>query len=147
MKIIIVTILLTYSGFSFSFEPEVVQGSWAVYHENLTSGDYYYFLQINKDWSGELTRSLGHAPITRSFQKKNVIFRDGYIEIQASESEKMVLSAWVLPSGSGRLTGQLFMYKENGDLFNMLYYPLSLVNQDSELLEYDEISKLYNKHH
>ncbi|GEM_PF-3100980 len=39
------------------------------------------------------------------------------------------------------------MYKENGDLFNMLYYPLSLVNQDSELLEYDEISKLYNKHH
>ena len=147
MKIIIGTILLAYSVFSFSFEPKVVQGSWAVYHENLASDDYYYFLQINEDWSGELTRSLGHDPITRSFQKKNVVFRDGYIEIQASESEKMVLSAWVLPSGSGRLTGQLFMYKENGDLFDMLYYRLSLVNPNSELLEHDEISKLYKKYH
>lgn len=114
---------------------------------NLVSSDYYYFLQINEDWSGEFTRSLGHKPITRTFTKEDVIVRNGYIEITASPSEKMVLPAWVLPSGSERLTGQLFMYKEDGELFNMLYYPLDLVMPNSALLEQDNISKLYRKYH
>jgi hypothetical protein len=147
MKKIVFFILSLMSAYTFAFEPKVVQGTWAVYDDNLVSSDNYYFLQINEDWSGEFTRSLGHKPITRTFTKEDVIFRNGYIEITASPKEKMVLSAWVLSSGSGRLTGQLFMYKKDGELFNTLYYPLDLVTPNSALLEQDDISKLYRKYH
>ena len=147
MRQTVFLILVLLSTFTFAFEPKVVQGTWAIYEKNLLSDDDYYFLNINEDWSGEFTRSLGHKPITRTFTKENVIIQNGYVEIAVSASEKMVLSAWVLPSGSGRLTGQLFMYKENGELFNMLYYPLELVTADSKLLKQDVISNLYQKYH
>ena len=124
----------------------MVKGQWAVYDSSLLSNSTYYFLNINNDFSGVLVRSLGHTPITREFSSKDVIKQNGYIEINLSNNEKVVLSAWKLKSGKGRLTGQLFMYKEGGVLFNMLYFPLQLLNDTHKFMGNDAINGLSAKY-
>jgi len=137
-----IAVMMLLPSISYAFDHNVVKGQWAVYHNNLIEDDYYYFLSITDDYSGVLVRSLGHEPITRKFSIKDVSKRDGYIEIKLAEHEKAVLSAWKLKSGSGRLTGQIFMYKQNGELFNMLYFPLQLLEHKHDLFTYDEIKRL-----
>ena len=117
-----------------------------MYHDSLLSSDDYYFLNINNDYSGVLIRSLGHKPITRAFSEKDITKRNGYIEIQLTNNEKAVLSSWKLKSGSGRLNGLIFMYKENGELFNTLYFPLQHLNPGHEFLGYENIKKLSEEH-
>ena len=64
-----------------------------------------------------------------------------------TNKEKVVLSAWKLKSGSGRLTGQLFMYKESGELFNMLYFPLQLLTDKHKFMDNNAIKELSAKYH
>ena len=142
MKRIITLTIILFSQSGWGFDHNIVKGQWAVHQSNMLSDNYYYFLKFNNDFSGVLVRSLEHEPITRAFKAEDVIKQDGYLEIQLSKYEKAVLSAWKLKSGSGRLTGQIFMYKENGELFNMLYFPLQLLNEDHEFLKHEEIKSL-----
>lgn len=100
------------------------------------------FLSIKPDYSGVFVRSLGHEPIIRKFDSDNVIKQNGYFEVNITPSEKVVFSAWKLKSGSGKLTGQVFMYKENGELFNMLYFPMQLLKSNHEFLKYESIKDL-----
>ncbi len=144
-KILALTIIL-FSTSCWAFQHDVVKGQWAVYDSNALSNNTYYFLNINNDYSGVLIRSLGHKPITRKFTAKDIVKQNGYLEINLSNNEKAVLSAWKLKSGNGRLTGQLFMYKDNGDLFNMLYFPLQLLNKKHEFMSKDEIKQLSAKY-
>lgn len=72
--------------------------------------------------------------------------QNSYIEIQVSPNETAVLSAWKLKSGSGRLTGQILMQKENGELFNMLYFPLDLITPNHDLLSHEVIRVLSEKY-
>ena len=147
MKRIITLTIILFSQSGWGFDHNIVKGQWAVYDSSLISNSTYYFLNINSDFSGVLIRSLGHKPITREFSTKDVIKQNGYIEINLSNNEKVVLSAWKLKSGSGRLTGQLFMYKEGGELFNMLYFPLQLLNDKHEFMGNDAIKELSEKYH
>ena len=146
MKNIIATILILFTSPCWSFDYSAIEGQWAIYHNSLLTDDDYYFLNIKKNLSGTLIRSLGHDPVIRHFNSNDVIKRNGYIEINLSNNEKAVLSAWKLKSGSGRLNGLIYMYKENGELFNTLYFPLQLLNNNHEFLGYERIKKLYNKH-
>ena len=141
MKRIFALAILLFNSTCWGFDHDAVKGQWAVYDSNVFSDNTYYFLSINNDFSGVLIRALSHKPITSKFLTKDVIKHNGYLEINLSNNEKVVLSAWKLKSGSGRLTGQLFMYKENGDLFNMLYFPLQLLNDKHEFMSNDEIKK------
>ena len=146
MKSILTLTIILFGSTCFAFQHDVVKGQWAVYDNSLLSDSTYYFLNINNDFSGVLIRSLGHEPITSKFSSKDVIKQNGYIEIDLSKNEKVVLSAWKLKSGGGRLTGQLFMYKENGELFNMLYFPLQLLNEKHEFMGNDAIRELSEKY-
>ena len=146
MKRIITLIIILFSAPCLAFQHDVVKGQWAVYDSSVLSNDTYYFLSIKNDFSGVLIRSLGHEPITIKFSPKDVIKHNGYIEIDISDNERIVLSAWKLKSGSGRLTGQLFMYKENGELFNMLYFPLQLLDDKHKFMGSDAIKKLSAKY-
>ena len=139
MRILVCLSLIVFSSLSWAFEHDVVKGEWAVYEKNYISQDYYYFLKINEDFSGALIRSLGHDPIVREFKAENLVKRDGYIEIMLTEYEKVIISAWKLKSGPGRLAGLLYMYKESGELFNMLHFPLHLLEKGHKYLEYEEI--------
>tara|TARA_R100000687_G_scaffold81919_1_gene79859 strand:- start:67 stop:510 length:444 start_codon:yes stop_codon:yes gene_type:complete len=134
--------LLVVSSYCRAFDSSVVLGDWAVYQENLMSEDYWYYLCIRQDYSGFLIRSFKNDPLRRNFSSKELVKHDGFIEIQLSNREKAVLSAWKLKSGSGRLTGQIFMYRENGELFNMLHFPLNLVKDGEPILKYEQISGL-----
>jgi len=125
-----------------AYDHPVAIGQWAIYESNLLSDDDFYFLKINSDFSGVLVRSLGHKPIVREFDSANVVKQNGYFEVVLSPSEKAVFSAWKSKSGSGRLTGQIFMYKASGELFNMLYFPLQLLENDHEFLKYEAIKEL-----
>ena len=127
------------------FNHAVVEGQWAIYHKNFISDADYHFLNIKNDLSGTLVSSLGHLPITRKFKSSDVVKRDGYIEIQFNNTEKAVISAWKLKSGEGRLAGVIYMYKESGELYNILYMPLQLLNKSHEFLSYDEIRLLSKK--
>ena len=142
MKRLISTILLIFSTTSSAYDPTAAIGQWAVYQTDLISDDRYYFLNIKPDYSGALIRSLGHEPIIREFNSAAVTKHDGFFEIALSPREKAVFSAWKLKSGSGKLTGQIFMYNENGELFNMLYFPLQLLNKGHEFLKHEEIKSL-----
>ena len=146
MKRILALTIILFSSTCFAFQHDVVKGQWAIYDNGLLSDSTYYFLNINNDFSGVLIRALGHEPITIEFSSKDVIKQNGYIEINISKKEKVVLSAWKLKSGSGRLTGQLFMYKESGELFNMLYFPLQLLNGKHKFMDNDAIKELSNKY-
>jgi hypothetical protein len=146
MKRILTLTIILFSTSCLAFQHDVVKGQWAVYDSGLLSDSTYYFLNINNDYSGVLIRSLGHEPITSKFSSKDVIKQNGYIEIILSNNEKVVLSAWKLKSGSGKLTGQLFMYKEGGELFNMLYFPLKLLNDKHKLMGNDVIKDLSAKY-
>ena len=146
MKRILALTIILLSSTCLAFQHDVVKGQWAVYDSGALTDKAYYFLNINNDYSGVLIRSLGHEAITIEFSSKDVIKQNGYIEINISKSEKVVLSAWKLKSGSGRLTGQLFMYKESGELFNMLYFPLKLLNDKHELMSNDVIKDLSAKY-
>ena len=146
MKRIHALTIILFSTSCLAFQHDVVKGQWAVYDSGVLSDSAYYFLNINNDYSGVLIRSLGHDPITSSFSSKDVIKQNGYIEISLSKNEKVVLSAWKLKSGSGRLTGQLFMYKESGELFNMLYFPLQLLNDKHKLMSNYVIKDLSAKY-
>ena len=146
MKRIITLTIILFSQSGWGFDHNIVKGQWAVYQSNMLSDNYYYFLRFNNDFSGVLVRSLEHEPITRAFKAEDVIKQDGYLEIQLSKYEKAVLSAWKLKSGSGRLTGQIFMYKENGDLFNKLHFPLQLLDDKHEYMSNDAIKELSAKH-
>ena len=146
MKRILAFTIILFSSTCLAFQHDVVKGQWAVYNGSLLSESTYYFLSINNDFSGVLIRSLGHEPITIAFTPNDVIKQNGYIEINISNKEKMVLSAWKSESGSGRLTGQLFMYKEDGTLFNMLYFPLQLLNDKHEFMGNDAIKDLSAKY-
>ena len=126
----------------WAFDHDVVKGQWGIYQQNTNSKIFYYFLNINNDFSGTFVRALGHKPITHTFNTEDVIKRDGYLEVQLDNDEKAVLSAWKLESGSGRLTGQIFMYKENGELFNMLHFPLQLIDSNHEFMKHNEIRQL-----
>jgi len=146
MKKILTLTLLLICNHSWGFDHNVVIGQWAVYQGNITEKDYYYFLNINSDYSGTLIRSLGREPITYHFTKKDVIKNDGYLVIKLNKHQKAIISAWKLESGSGKLTGQIFMYNENGDLFNMLYFPLELLETDHKYLQNDTIKLLSKKY-
>ena len=146
MKRIFILTILLFSSTCWAFDHDVVKGQWAIYDENESSGSSYYFLNINNDYSGVLIRSLGHEPITSKFSSKDVKKQNGYLEINLGNNQNAVLSAWKLKSGSGRLTGQLFMYKESGELFNMLYFPLQLLNDKHEFMSNDEIKELSAKY-
>ena len=98
------------------------------------------------DFSGTFIRSLGHDPIIRKFSAGDVIKRNGYLEIKLNSNEKVILSAWKLDSGGGHLTGQVFMYKESGEIFNMFYFPLQLLEAKHEFLNYEEIKQLSEIH-
>ena len=143
LRVLILSILIS-SPLTWAFDHNVVKGQWAVYQDNLFSEDYYYFLFISEDYSGALVRALGHEPITRNFGPENIKKQEGYLEIELGENEKAVLSAWKLKSGSGRLTGQVFMYKENGELFNMLHFQLEYLKPNHELLKNEKIKSLSN---
>jgi len=146
MKRILTLIIILFSSTCLAFQHDVVKGQWAAYDSSLLSDSTYYFLNINNDFSGVLIRSLGHEPITIEFSPKDVIKQNGYIEINISNKEKVVLSAWKSKSGNGRLTGQLFMYKEDGTLFNMLYFPLQLLNDKHKFMANDAIKDLSAKY-
>ena len=146
MKSIIAILLILFSLPSWGFDFAAIKGQWAIYHASLIADDDYYFLNINNDLSGTLIRSLGHEPIIRSFSSNDVIKRNGYIEINLYNNEKAVLSAWKLKSGSGRLNGLIYMYKENGELFNTLYFPLQLLKKNHEFLSHEKIRELSNKY-
>ena len=137
MRNILAIITLTISTQCWAFDHNFVKGQWAVYQN-----DSYYFLNISNDFSGTLVRALGHEPIVSKFSAGDVIKRDGYLEIKLNQNEKAVLSAWKLKSGSGRLAGQVFMYKESGELFNMLYFPLQLLEPMHKFLNHEEIKQL-----
>ena len=142
MKLLAFTILVFFSKLAFAYDHSVAIGQWAIYQKNYFSADYYYFLNIKPDYSGVLVRYYGDKPLVRKFDSNSVIKRDGYFEVQLSPREKAVFSAWKLKSGSGKLTGQIFMYKENGELFNMLYFPLQLLKEDHEFLKHEAIKEL-----
>ncbi len=146
MKHIVTTLLFLFTLPCWSFDYAAIEGQWAIYHSNLTTNDDYYFLNINKDLSGTLVRSLGHEPITRKFSSNDVTKRNGYIEIHLNNNEKAVLSAWKSKSGNGRLNGLIYMYKESGELFNTLYFPLQLLKQNHKFLSHEKIKYLSNKH-
>ena len=146
MKSLLIFIGLTLANFVWAFDHDVVKGQWAVYKSSLLSKESYYFLHISDDFSGTFIRALGHEPITRKFTAQNVKKQNSYIEIELSPNETAVLSAWKLKSGSGRLTGQILMSKENGELFNMLNFPLDLVTPNHKLLSHKTIKVLCEKH-
>jgi hypothetical protein len=141
MKIITGIFIFLFSSSSWSFDHNVVKGQWAVYD----SGSYY-FLNINDDYSGTMVRAFYHAPSIFNFDPNDVVKRDGYLEIKLAPKEKAVLSAWKLKSGPGRLTGQVYMYKDSGELFNMLYFPLQLLEPNHELLNNETIKQLSEKY-
>ena len=87
-------------------------------------------------------RYFGDKPLTREFKSSDVKKRDGYFEVSLNPREKAVFSAWKLKSGKGKLTGQIFMYKKNGELFNMLYFPLELLSENHKLLSHEAIKSL-----
>lgn len=116
-------------------------GQWAVYENGS-----YYFLNINNDFSGTMVRAFNDAPSTFNFGSNDVIKRDGYLEINLTANEKAVLSAWRLKSGPGRLTGQVYMYKDNGEVFNMLYFPLQFLEPNHEFLSHEAIKNLSDKY-
>ncbi len=142
MKRLISTLLLIFCTTSAAYDATVVIGQWGVYQSNLLSDDRYYFLSIKPDYSGALVRSLGHEPVIREFDSGAVTKHDGFFEVDLGSREKAVFSAWKLKSGSGKLSGQIFMYKENGELFNMLYFPLELLNEGHDFLKHEEIKSL-----
>ncbi len=146
MKRILTLIIILFSTSCWAFQHDVVKGQWAVFDSNALSDNTYYFLNINNDFSGVLIRSLGHKPIARKFTAKDIVKQNGYLEINLGKNEKAVLSAWKTKSGSGRLTGLLFMYKDNGHLFNMLYFPLQLLNNKHDFMSKDEIKQLSAKY-
>jgi len=137
MKLLVFTILVFFSKIALSFDHSV-----AIDQKNHSSADYFYFLNINSDYSGVLIRYYGDKPTVRKFDSNSVIKRGGYFEVQLNQREKAIFSAWKLKSGSGKLTGQVFMYKEDGKLFNMLYFPLQLLKEGHELLEHEAIKEL-----
>ncbi len=141
MKSILAIIIFSFSTQCWSFEHNVVKGQWGVIQDNS-----YYFLNIGNDYSGTFVRSLEHDPIVHDFSSNDIIKRDGYLEIILGPNEKAVFSAWKLKSGSGRLTGQIFMYKENGELFNMLYFPLQLLEPKHEFLNHATIKQLSERY-
>ena len=142
MKLLIITVLLILSKSALAYDHSVAIGQWAVYQKNYLSSDFYYFLNINSDFSGVLVRYYGDRPITRKFESSSVTKRDGYFEVQLNPREKVVFSAWKLHSGSGKLTGQILMYKEDGELLNMLYFPLQFLKSNHEFLGYEPIKEL-----
>ena len=142
MKSFISIFALIFSMTTSAYDHTVAIGQWAVYQSNLLSDDHYYFLNIKPDYSGVFVRSLDHEPIIRKFDSENVIKQNGYFEVNLTPNEKVVFSAWKLESGSGKLTGQVFMYKENGELFNMLYFPMQLLKNNHEFLKYEAIKEL-----
>ena len=145
MRKLVFALFLTLCQVSFAFDRNVVHGQWAVYSSNWLSGPDYFFLAVHEDFSGVLVRSFRGEEIRRPFTAANVLFRDGYLEIQLNETEKTILSAWKEPSGTGKLTGQIFMYKKNGDLFNMLYFPLQLLQPGDKLSREMPIKELSNE--
>lgn len=146
MKIIIFTILFFISSPSWPFDHSTIKGQWAVYHKNLLSSDDYYFLNIKKDFSGTFIRSLGHEPIVREFNSNQITKQNGYVEIQLSEHEKAILSAWKSKPGKGRLTGVIYLYKQSGELFNTLYFSLHRLINGHKYLKYETIKNLSAKH-
>jgi len=142
MKRFLLTSLLFFCTSSFAYDHSVAIGQWAVYQSNLLSDDRYYFLNINPDYSGALVRYFGDKPLTREFKSSDVKKHDGYFEVNLNPREKAVFSAWKLKSGNGKLTGQIFMYKEDGELFNMLYFPLELLSENHKLLNHEAIKSL-----
>jgi len=131
---------------SAAFDHTVAVGQWAAYQSNLLSADYYYFLNINSDFSGTLVRSLGNQAISREFRPSDIKKHDGFFEVNLAPNEKAVFSAWKLKSGSGKLTGQIFMYNGDGTLFNMLYFPLEFLSKNHELLKNEPIDNLSKAH-
>lgn len=129
-----------------AFDHKVAVGQWAAYQSNLLSADYYYFLNINSDFSGTLVRDFGDRPISRDFRSSDVEKHDGFFEVNLGPNEKAVFSAWKLNPGSGKLTGQIFMYNADGTLFNMLYFPLEFLGKDHGLLKHEAIDELSKAH-
>ena len=146
MKYLVLALCLISSAATAAYDHTIAIGQWAIYQKNILSADYYYFLNINSDFSGVLARNYGDKIEAREFKPSDVIKHDGYFEVNLSSYEKAVFSAWKLKSGSGRLTGQIFMYNADGTLFNMLYFPLEFLSKDHELLKYDAIRELSTTH-
>ena len=146
MKSIITILLLLISLPCWGFDYSVLQGNWAIYHKDKTTDEKYHFLNINKNLSGTFVRSLGYQPITRAFKSSDVRKRDGCVEIDLHNNEKAVLSAWKLKSGDGRLNGVIYMYKDTSELFNTLYFPLQLLNENHIFLSHKSIRELNVKY-
>ena len=146
MKYLVLILCLVSSKAIAAFDHSVAVGQWAAYQKNLLSADYYYFLNINPDFSGILVRNYGNKAQARAFEPDDLRKHDGFFEIMLSPNERAVFSAWKLKSGSGALTGQIFMYNADGTLFNMLYFPLDYLNADHELLKHEAIKDLSTTH-
>ena len=146
MKYLALSIWLLTSTASAAFDNTVAIGQWAAYQSNMLSADYYYFLNINSDFSGKLVRHFGGQSISREFQSSDVKKHDGYFEVNLHPNEKAVFSAWKLKSGSGKLTGQILMFNSDGTLFNMMYFPLEHLSESHELLRHEAIDELSNAH-
>lgn len=146
MKYLALAVCLLSSSASAAFDHTVAIGQWAVYQSNMLSADYYYFLNINSDFSGKLVRYFGNKPISREFRSSDVKKHEGFFEVNISPNEKAVFSAWKLKSGSGKLTGQILMYNGDGSLFNMMYFPLEFLSKNHELLKHEAINKLSKAH-
>ena len=128
MRIFLVFIFGVISVFATAMDKSVLVGSWGVAKENFLSEDDWWFLCVKEDTSGFLSRSFDGSYIRDEFSSDAVILRDGYAEILLQENAKAVVAAWKAP-GSGRLTGQWFVYREDGRLYNMMYFPLTLLKK------------------
>lgn len=149
MRTLALLLLLIMAPAHAAFDRTVVQGQWGAYASHWFGPPQYYFLAINEDYSGVLVRNFGDKEVRRTFSAADVTFRDGYFEVALGSSEKAVFSAWKLPSGVGRLTGQIFMFKKGEELYNMLYFPLELLTPGHDLLGESEIRTLsdeFNAH-
>ncbi len=146
MKYLVLALSLISSAATAAFDHTIAIGQWAAYQKNILSADYYYFLNINSDFSGVLVRNYGDKSEVRKFKLGDVKKHNGYFEVNLSSYEKAVFSAWKLKSGSGKLTGQIFMYNADGTLFNMLYFPLEFLSKNHELFKYDAIKELSTSH-
>ncbi len=125
-----------------AYDHNTAIGQWAVYQKNFLKPDYYYFMNLNSDFSGVLVWNFASEPVAREFSSDSLIKRDGYFEVQLGPTEKAVFSAWKHESGEGRLSGQVFMYKHDGDLFNMFYFPMQSLSKNHEFMQYEAIKKL-----
>lgn len=128
MRTLLILVLSVISVLATAMDRDVLVGSWGAAKGNFFSEDDWWFLCVRNDSSGFLSRSFNGSYTRDDFASDAVILREGYVEILLQKRAKAVVAAWKT-SGSGRLTGQWLLYREDGRLYNMMYFPLSLLQK------------------